>query len=705
MGMSGAIRTVLFACAAASFAPMAMAAEEAVFAPNVYVNCQYRMAAIFPGQPRVRDIYYTNGGKTVPARQFYVERGEDKFTITIADFTGVAAEIDEQIVENAAIEVRTRGEVKIQFPEDYSPGIPGRQLNVFDSKGRQYLSSIYMADYRLHMVETYAAPGEFAALQFEQSMLLIDGNGGDLNAVANRQRYDCNTAITAVQENPADLVREAIAAEGGVNALRALNRIGVKGDARFFEPGQSFAAGGEPRALGTATFDIAWDLAGGRARTAWNRDQQYPLPAAKLVYTETVLPSLGFVTTGTANQPMSGIRVAAHLRELGRASPRLLLKALDTPANLRFAEAQQLGERKLPAVAFADGGAIFLILFDPGTHLPAAIRTRDDDNVAGDSNYDLVLGDWKSAGLAKIATSLSYRLNGIEVAKLNYTAMTPNPNLAANMFAVPEAVKASTVPPATANIPYQWVLRRLFLTRFTDSDAIIYPTGGKLSLVELAPNVQHVQGGTANNLIVAMKDYLVVFDAPYGELQSRWVIDAAKAKYPGKPIKYLVLTHHHMDHTGGIRTYVAEGAAILAPSQSAEYIEKAVKSPRTLAPDALEKNPKPLKIYGVFENMTIKDETAEFRLYNLNAVANAAADRAVNPHVDGMLIGHIIDSKLIYVTDLISPRGAPIPKSPETMTIGNTLKEFRIDLAGITFVGGHGATVKAEDIASALDPN
>ena len=74
--------------------------------------------------------------------------------------------------------------MKIQFPEDYSPGIPGRQLNVFDSKGRQYLSSIYMADYRLHMVETYAAPGEFAALQFEQSMLLIDGNGGDLNAVA-----------------------------------------------------------------------------------------------------------------------------------------------------------------------------------------------------------------------------------------------------------------------------------------------------------------------------------------------------------------------------------------------------------------------------------------------------------------------------------------------------------------------------------------
>jgi glyoxylase-like metal-dependent hydrolase (beta-lactamase superfamily II) len=40
---------------------------------------------------------------------------------------------------------------------------------------------------------------------------------------------------------------------------------------------------------------------------------------------------------------------------------------------------------------------------------------------------------------------------------------------------------------------------------------------------------------------------LAIFDAPVGEVQSKWVIDAAKTKYPGKPIKYLILTHHHID--------------------------------------------------------------------------------------------------------------------------------------------------------------
>jgi len=96
-----------------------------------------------------------------------------------------------------------------------------------------------------------------------------------------------------------------------------------QGQRQFLEPGQSLVAGGEPRFLGTANFEIVWDLGKGTARTNWDRDQQYPPPAAKLNYTETVLPALGFVATGTASQPMSAIRVAAHLRELERASPRL----------------------------------------------------------------------------------------------------------------------------------------------------------------------------------------------------------------------------------------------------------------------------------------------------------------------------------------------------------------------------------------------
>jgi glyoxylase-like metal-dependent hydrolase (beta-lactamase superfamily II) len=493
------------------------------------------------------------------------------------------------------------------------------------------------------------------------------------------------------QNSAADIVKQAVAAEGGADALRGLKTLAVKGDAKFWEPGQSYAPGGEPRFLGDATFAISWDLAKGTARTEWNRDQKYPDPPIKLQYTETLLPTLGFVTDNKGSQPMSRIREAALLRELERASPRLLLNAMDDPSDVQAVGAEPLGKLTLPAVAFTDSGINFTILFDRDTHLPAAIRTRDDDNIYGDSNYDLVLADWKSVGGAKLAQTLSYQVNGVEVAKLNYREVSANAAIAADAFAVPDNVKAAANPPATGNVPYQWVLRRLFLTRFLESDAVIYPTGGGLKLVELAPNVQHVEGGTANNLIVAMKDYLVIFDAPYGELQSRWTIDAAKAKYPGKPIKYLVLTHHHMDHTGGMRTFVAEGASIIVPSPDKAYFEQDVAAPRTLVPDDLQKRPRPATITEVKDQMSIKDDTDEIRLYNIP-----------NPHVQSMFIAHVVKSNVLYVTDLISPRG-PIERSEQTVSVGDALRKYGI--TGAIIAGGHGTTARQADIAGALGAN
>jgi hypothetical protein len=489
-----------------------------------------------------------------------------------------------------------------------------------------------------------------------------------------------------------NLVKQAVAAEGGADALRAVKGLSIKGDAKFWEPGQSFAPDGDPRFLGDATFTMTWDLAKSSAKTAWYRDQKYPDPII-LKYTETLTPTIGYVTDEKGSQPMSGIREAAQLRELERASPWLLVKAMNDSKAVDAMGAQKLGAESLPAVSFADGGTNFIILFDRKTHLPAAIRTRDDDNIHGDSNYDLVLGGWKALNGAQIAESLSYKIGDVEVAKLNYTDVSANPDIAADAFAVPDAVRAAAKPVATSGVPYQWVMRRLFLTRFNDSDNIIFPNGGGLKMVELAPNVQHVEGGTANNLIVAMKDYLVIFDAPYGELQSRWVIDAAKAKYPGKPIKYLVLTHQHMDHTGGMRTYVAEGANVILPPPDKAYFEKDVKAPHTIVPDDLQKKPRTPEFTEVKDEMTIKDDSTQIHLYFIQ-----------NPHVVGMLIGNVVSgsANIVYVTDLISPRG-PIERSEATASVGTVLRKYNIN--GALIAGGHGTTVKEADLTAQLAAN
>jgi hypothetical protein len=186
------IALAFFACGLAAAFQAAAAERDIPYGEDVYVNCPYRFAAQFPDNPTIRDITYSVGGRNVPARQFTATKGMDTFVVTIADFTnGPAA--DEQIVESAAVPLRGRGRVLFQFAEDYDPGVPGRQINAALPDGRQLRASVYMADHRLYVTEAVAPVGDFLALQFEQSITMIDANGTDLdkNVGTPSRQYVC----------------------------------------------------------------------------------------------------------------------------------------------------------------------------------------------------------------------------------------------------------------------------------------------------------------------------------------------------------------------------------------------------------------------------------------------------------------------------------------------------------------------------------
>jgi hypothetical protein len=179
----------LLSFAAAAFLPGSSVAQET----PLYVNCEYRFAVIFPSPPMTRDITYTTGaGISAPARQFYIERGADRFTVTVVKFSGGPV-VDDAVLEHAADNLRRRGEVRFQAAANYDPGMPGRQLNIFEPNGRQHRVSMYMADRHLVIAEANAVVGDFNALQFEQSITLVDGSGIDLdrNAGQEPRRFDC----------------------------------------------------------------------------------------------------------------------------------------------------------------------------------------------------------------------------------------------------------------------------------------------------------------------------------------------------------------------------------------------------------------------------------------------------------------------------------------------------------------------------------
>jgi hypothetical protein len=141
------------------------------------------------------------------------------------------------------------------------------------------------------------------------------------------------------------------------------------------------------------------------------------------------------------------------------------------------------------------------------------------------------------------------------------------------------------------------------------------PASDPVTPEKLADGVWMLHGRASSGLI-EFRDFVAVVDAPTDEARSIAVIAAIKKLVPGKPIRYVINTHHHFDHSGGLRTYVAEGATVITHEGNKAFYEEAWKQPRTLEPDELSKNPKEPKFitYKTKYVLTDGNRTAEVHL-------------------------------------------------------------------------------------------
>src|SRR5207249_7189804 len=89
---------------------------------------------------------------------------------------------------------------------------------------------------------------------------------------------------------------------------------------------------------------------------------------------------------------------------------------------------------------------------------------------------------------------------------------------------------------------------------------------------KLAEGVWSLPGG-ARSVALEFRDYIAVVEAPESETRSIAVIDAVKKVIPSKPIRYVINTHSHFDHLGGLRTYAAEGATIIRSEEHTSELQ------------------------------------------------------------------------------------------------------------------------------------
>jgi glyoxylase-like metal-dependent hydrolase (beta-lactamase superfamily II) len=166
------------------------------------------------------------------------------------------------------------------------------------------------------------------------------------------------------------------------------------------------------------------------------------------------------------------------------------------------------------------------------------------------------------------------------------------------------------------------------------------------------------------------------------DARSNAVIAEAHKTIPNKPIKYLVNTHNHFDHLGGIRTFVAEGATVITDDRNREFYQQVVLAPqpRTLSPDRLSRfpfaptGPGTLALQTFSDKYTISDGQQTIELLHIEGLN----------HSDNMLVAYLPKDKILINADLYSPpqQGGTLANvSANAVVFFNNVKRLKLDVA------------------------
>ena len=323
-------------------------------------------------------------------------------------------------------------------------------------------------------------------------------------------------------------------------------------------------------------------------------------------------------------------------------------------------ESKTDGGKQMTVVTFTLKGKYKISGFVNDQNLLEKVDTWLPHPVLGDMLVETTYSDYKDFAGVKFPTKIVQTQGGFPVLEL--TVSDVQPNAAANIE-VPEAVRGAGPPPV------------------------------RVESKKLADGVWFLGGGTHNSAVVEFKDYAAVVEGPLDEARSLAVIAEAKKLVPSKPIRYLINTHHHFDHSGGIRTFVAEGATIITHEMNQPYYQKTFGMPRTLSPDKLSQSPKEAKFQTMTDKYVLTDGSRTVELYNIKG----------NAHNPGLIVAYLPKEKLLIEPDLFTPpppNAPPAPATPFTVELQKSIQALKLDVRQIAPL--HGRVVPMAEMQKVL---
>ena len=191
----------------------------------------------------------------------------------------------------------------------------------------------------------------------------------------------------------------------------------------------------------------------------------------------------------------------------------------------------------------------------------------------------------------------------------------------------------------------------------------------EVQVEEVGDGIWRLAGQSHHSILIEFDDFLALVEAPQNDARTLAVIAQARELQPDKPLQYVVNTHHHFDHSGGIRAAVSEGLTIITHETNAEFYEDLVQRSHTRMPDTLASNPQELTL-----------ELVDNEIYELGEGRRTLQIARVrpNPHTDAMLVGYLPRERILIEADLYTANSAEAPFAANLLRTLDE-REWRVD--------------------------
>jgi len=290
-------------------------------------------------------------------------------------------------------------------------------------------------------------------------------------------------------------------------------------------------------------------------------------------------------------------------------TPHGVVKAAQAAnAEIKLREA---GGKMYKTVSFGKKGAFkALAWFDSKRNLLRGVEADVANTVFGDMRVVTLYSNYKDFGGVKFPTKIITISEGFPSLDLTVTAVKLN---------VPADI---TVPDG------------------------LRPARHRVKVDEVADGIFYLTGRSHHSIAIEMKDHVILFEAPLNDGRVNALVKAVSETIPGKPIRFVVNTHHHFDHSGGLRGMAAKGVTIVTHEDNVPFFKRIYAKPRRINPDALAKSGKKAKFVGVGDKHIMTDGGRTLELYRLVG----------SRHNGGLLIGYLPKEKIMMVADAYSGR-------------------------------------------------